>query len=146
MRFYMEADRIKHLEFLQDNIQRMNQCSFQMKGWTITIVAALIAVYVAQMQIAINNGERILLIAILPTIMFWFLDSFYLSKERNLITTYNIVAGVKDVGIEVKTFEISPELGEFKANFWSVMISPSERRFYLSVIVILLLSICLIHK
>lgn len=27
----------KHLEFLQNNISRMNQCSFQMKGWAITI-------------------------------------------------------------------------------------------------------------
>lgn len=28
----------KHLEFLQANITRMNQCSFQMKGWAIAIV------------------------------------------------------------------------------------------------------------
>ena len=42
----------KHLEFLQSNISRMNQCSFQMKGWAITIVSALIAVYVA----TISNG------------------------------------------------------------------------------------------
>lgn len=42
----------KHLEFLQSNISRMNQCSFQMKSWAITIVSALIAVYVA----TISNG------------------------------------------------------------------------------------------
>ena len=30
----------KHLEFLQNNINRMNQCSFQMKGWAIPIASA----------------------------------------------------------------------------------------------------------
>ena len=42
-----ESDRVKHLEFLQTNIARMNQCSFQMKGWAIAIVSALLAVYAA---------------------------------------------------------------------------------------------------
>ena len=37
----------KHLEFLQSNISRMNQCSFQMKGWAITLASALIAVFVS---------------------------------------------------------------------------------------------------
>lgn len=36
----------KHVEFLQNNIARMNQCSFQMKGWAITVISALVAVYV----------------------------------------------------------------------------------------------------
>ena len=46
----MDSDKIKHLEFIQSNIARMNQCSFQMKGWTITIVSALLAIYVATMD------------------------------------------------------------------------------------------------
>lgn len=39
----------KHLEFLQNNIGRMNQCSFHMKGWAITLASALIAVFVSTM-------------------------------------------------------------------------------------------------
>ena len=36
-------NQVKHLEFIQSNIARMNQCSFQMKGWMLTIVSALLA-------------------------------------------------------------------------------------------------------
>lgn len=41
----MTNDQIKHLEFIQNSITRMNQNSFQIKTFTITIVAALLAVY-----------------------------------------------------------------------------------------------------
>ena len=27
----------KHLEFVQNNITRMSQCSFQMKGWSLAL-------------------------------------------------------------------------------------------------------------
>lgn len=45
-----------HLEFLQNNINRMNQCSFQMKGWAITVVSALIALYASSITEA-NSGN-----------------------------------------------------------------------------------------
>jgi len=35
----------KHLECIQNSITRMNQCSFQMKGWAITLASALIALF-----------------------------------------------------------------------------------------------------
>ncbi len=35
------GDRLKHLEFVQNAITRMNANSFH-KGWTITIAAALL--------------------------------------------------------------------------------------------------------
>ena len=38
-------NKIKHLEFIQTVITRMNQNSFQIKGWMITIVSALLALY-----------------------------------------------------------------------------------------------------
>lgn len=35
----------KHLEFIQNIITRMNTNSFQIKGWAVTIVYALLAIY-----------------------------------------------------------------------------------------------------
>ena len=37
----MEADKIKHIEFIQDTITRMNVNSFQIKSWNVTILSAL---------------------------------------------------------------------------------------------------------
>lgn len=54
----------KHLEFLQSNISRMNQCSFQMKGWAITIVSALIAVYVATISNGCGGNQFFIFVAI----------------------------------------------------------------------------------
>ena len=47
----------KHVEFLQNNIARMNQCSFQMKGWAITVISALVAVYVTTISDS-NPGNK----------------------------------------------------------------------------------------
>ncbi len=44
----MTEEQIKHLEFIQDVITRMNSNSFQIKGWCITILSALCAIYAAE--------------------------------------------------------------------------------------------------
>ena len=61
-------NKIKHLEFIQSTITRMNQNSFQIKGWMITIVSALLALY------ARSEKKLYIFIAIVPAIVFWFLD------------------------------------------------------------------------
>ena len=41
----MDEVKRQHLTFIQGVITRMNTNSFQIKGWTITIVSALLALY-----------------------------------------------------------------------------------------------------
>lgn len=78
----------KHLEFVQNNITRMSQCSFQMKGWSLTIDSALIAIFVSTISNE-NVGNRFyILSAIITTFLFWCLDSMYLSKERKKVYRY----------------------------------------------------------
>ena len=38
-----QDEKLKHLEFIQNVITRMNRNSFQLKGWAITIVSAILA-------------------------------------------------------------------------------------------------------
>lgn len=81
-------DIIKHLEFIQAIINRMNSNSFQLKGWAITIVSALLALY------ASSSNITYIFIAIVPTMIFWFLDSYYLQLERKFRKLYmDVVAG-----------------------------------------------------
>lgn len=90
----MKETKDKHLEFIQNNIDRMNKCSFQMKGWAITFVTALLALYAASMNGTSQGIILFVYIAIAPTFICWMLDSYYLSLERKFIAMYNDVAGI----------------------------------------------------
>jgi len=76
----------KHLEFLQGVINRHNSNSFMLKGWTITITAALFALA------GTVKEPNIVFIALSPILMFWGLDAFYLSNERCFVDLFNAVA------------------------------------------------------
>lgn len=80
----MEA-KLKHLEFIQNVITRMNSNSFMIKGWTITIVSALFA-------LATNNSNHNLIWAVLIVVpIFWYLDGYFLSMERQYRKLYDAV-------------------------------------------------------
>jgi len=124
--------QIKHLEFIQGVITRMNNNSFQMKGWMVAIVSALLAVY------ASTQNHYFVLVAILPTIIFWFLDTYYLQQERKFRGLYNDVAGISENPQEIKLFAMRPDLYEGgKYSFWDVFGSITIVLVYLPVIVIL---------
>ena len=59
----MEQERIQHLEFIQNIINRMNSNSFQIKEWMITIVSALLALY------ASSDNVTYVFVAIVPTLL-----------------------------------------------------------------------------
>jgi len=129
----MNEEKIKHLEFIQNIITRLNTNSFQIKGMAITIVAALLAVYVS-----IDN-PNFLIIPILPTTIFWFLDTYYLQQERKFRGLYNDVAGVTHNPHDIKLFEMRPDLykgGRF--SFCRVFFSNTIYPIYLFVIIILI--------
>ena len=113
----MDENHIKHLEFIQNIITRMNTNSFQIKGMTITILSALIAVYVAD-----KNAEFIL-VSLLPLILFWFLDSYYLMQERKFRGLYNDLVN-DDNESKLKPFEMNissytKKMYSFRAVFFS---------------------------
>ena len=100
----MSEQNIKHLEFIQAVITRMNTNSFQIKGWTITIVAALLALY------ASTKNELFVLVGLFPVLVFWSLDSYYLMQERKFRGLYNDVAGISEDPKDIKAFEMRPDL------------------------------------
>lgn len=81
----MEQEKIQHLELIQNIINRMNTNSFQIKEWMITIVAALLALY------ASGNNVTYIFVAIIPTLLFWYLDAYYLQQERKFRKLYDDV-------------------------------------------------------
>jgi hypothetical protein len=77
--------KLKHLEFLQLVITRMNVNSFLIKGWAVTLVAAIFAIE------AKNSRTMCVFITLVTTFIFWLLDAFYLSQERQYRSLYNVI-------------------------------------------------------
>jgi len=129
----LSPEMIKHLEFIQDVITRMNTTSFQIKGWTITIASAILALY------ASTKNHNFVLVAILPVLIFWFLDAYYLTQERKFRGLYNDVAGVTENPKEIKLFAIRPDLYTGgKYSYWNVFGSTTILRLYLPMVLILI--------
>lgn len=120
----MEDIKIKHLEFIQNIITRMNTNSFQLKGMCVAIVSAFLAIY------ASNKNVLFIFLPIVPTALFWFLDTFYLQQEEKFRGIYNNVAGIEK-DIEIRLFEMPiHEFQKDKYSFWSVFFSKTILPFY----------------
>ena len=109
-----------------------------MKGLAITIVSALIAIYVATITETCPGNKMYIFVAIAPAVLFWFLDALYLSKENKFIGMYNDVAGItpEDKRIELKDYEIPmKKYRGWDYSIFKAMISPSESVLYGMIIV-----------
>lgn len=130
-----EEKKAKHLEFIQASISRMNQCSFQIKGWAITVVTALLALYSASIVPETGTGNDLFIyIAIVPTLLFWFLDAYYLQQERKFRGLYNDL--IDEVNSkEIKEYEMP--LGRYcgcKYCVLHIMWTKTEWVLYLPII------------
>ena len=73
----------KHLEIMQGVINRMAENSRSCKVWCVTLVAATLVL------VARTGEPQHALIALVPTLLFLFLDSYYLALERSFIASQN---------------------------------------------------------
>ncbi len=77
--------KVKHLEMIQDVIKRMAANSFQLKAWTVGVVSAVLAL------IEKSELHYLLPIIIVPILMFWGLDAYFLRMERLYRQMYDAV-------------------------------------------------------
>ena len=76
-----------HIEVMQGVINRMAENSRSCKVWCVTLVAAVLVL------IARTGEPKHALIALVPTLLFLFLDSYYLALERAFISAQNAFVG-----------------------------------------------------
>lgn len=87
----MPEKKIKHIEMIEAIIERMAKNSFQLKGWSMTLIALVGSISTQ------GSDKRFILLAFIPIIGFWILDSFYLQQERKYKQLYkNIIAKDED--------------------------------------------------
>lgn len=141
---FMNEHSIKHLEFLQSDISRMNQNSFQMKGWTISILSALLAIFAASIDSKTGTGNvGFILVAIVPTLIFWLLDSYYLQQERKFRGIYNDIALLTEQSERIVIREFEIPLNKYRGSqycFFRVMWSKTEWPLYFILIVGLIIA------
>lgn len=124
--------KLKHLEFIQDVITRMGRNSFALKGWTVTIVAALFALSFKA------PNSHIIWIGIIPIVLFWYLDSFYLQQERLYRSLYDKVRQLNEDEIDFSMKASFKEFDRKENRLLSCVKSKTELSFYgiLSLILI----------
>lgn len=84
----MNEDRRQHLKFVQNAIAQMDNKSVQVKTWTVTLFAAVLAFS------ASSKNLKYAFIAVIPTFIFWLLDSHYLQQSCKYQRLYDdIVSG-----------------------------------------------------
>jgi hypothetical protein len=114
--------KIKHLEFIQSVISRMNANSFLLRGWSVTLVSALFA-FAAK-----DSNINYVLITYISTPLFWILDSYYLSQERKYRDLYNIIRNKQEAQID---FDMNATVTNNEKNSWiSSALSKTEVLFY----------------
>ena len=79
----------KEIDLIQGIINRMAHNSFLLKGWTITIIVAVLAL--TKDTLVTNDITYFSIILLIPLIVFWYLDAFFLHKERCYIKLYDWV-------------------------------------------------------
>lgn len=118
-------NKITHLEMVQGIINRMASNSFMLKGWAVTIVAGIFA-------LASKDTDKLyFLIAYIPIVVFWGLDSYYLLQERLYRALYNKVRLLNEKDIDFSMKATKEEFNSEKNRFFSCLLSKTEIWFYL---------------
>lgn len=120
----------KHLEMIQGVINRMAANSFSLKGWAVTLVAGIFA-------LAGKDTDKLyFLVAYVPIVVFWGLDSYYLLQEKLYRALYEKVRKLDDNKIDYDMNVNLPEFKSDKNSFWNCVISTTEVWFYLPLALI----------
>jgi len=98
-------DSLKYLEMLQGAINRVAANSFLLKGWSVTLATAVLAL------VAKDSSPRLAVIAVLPCASFWLLDAYYLGIERELRALFE-----RAVAAERPSFVMAP--GRLASSAW----------------------------
>ena len=121
------TNKIGHLNMIQETIKRMGSNSFYLKEWSVGI---MIAIY----SFASNDEHKSVVITVIPLIVFWLLDTYYLTLERKYRCLYENVRKMDEKDID---FDMSLENIEIKMNqlekycFFKIAFSKTILSFYL---------------
>jgi hypothetical protein len=122
-------NKIKHLEFIQLVITRLNVNSFIVKGWVVTLMAAVFAVSTASDNFLIPFLNYF----IVP--VFWIFDGYYLSQERKYRALYDEIRIKKEEEID-----FNMDASKFKGGKYSWISSIFSTPFVFLYLLLIIIS------
>ncbi|MCX7611557.1 MAG: hypothetical protein N2043_08240 [Ignavibacterium sp.] len=124
-----------HLSITQSVIQRMATNSSSCKAWCITVVSAILVI------VADKGKSQYAYIAIIPNILFFVLDTYYLALEKMFRNSYNdFIKKLHDNKIDSSDlFAVIPTGNRIKI-FLKSIISFSVWPFYITLLIMILLA------
>jgi hypothetical protein len=121
-----EPERIRHLELLQAVISRLANEAALIRGWALTVSAAFFG-FAAR-----SLSWRIATVGMLPVVVFWGLNAYYLRAERRYRSLYDRVRR-HDASVELFSMDASDEKVD---STWDVAWSSTLRTFYGVILVV----------
>src|SRR3989442_11030890 len=118
-------NKIAHLQMIQAVVARMAGNSFLLKGWTVTLVAALFALAAAKAV------PYFIYLAYFPLIVFWVLDGYFLRQERLFRRLYDQVRALSPGEIDF-SMDTSPFASDV-AGWRDTCVSNTVLLFYGSI-------------
>lgn len=124
----------EHLSLLQGVINRMAANSSSCKTWCISIVAAILLV------VARADTTDYALLALIPALLFFYLDAYYLAHERAFREVYSaFVQKVHEGSVELADLYVIRPVGGTTKRVPSSMASPAVWPFYGMLVLAILL-------
>lgn len=133
-----EQAKIAHLGFIQNIITRMGTNSFLLKGWSLTLVAATIALS------AKDSDGNFILIAYFPVFIFWWMDAFFLHQEKLYRKLYEDVSDeiVKSDNFTLNTIVVKDKV----STIYKVAFSKTIIPFHGIIIMVILFAMFFLTK
>lgn len=120
-----------HLTNILNVITRMGNNSFALKGWAVGV---MIAVY----SFASANKNKAIIVTLIPLLVIWILDAYYLMTERKFRKLYDAERVKKDEEIDFSMSynDVTLKMGELsKYSLFKSLFSKTVLPFYLVCII-----------
>jgi hypothetical protein len=124
-----------HLGIMQAVIQRMASNSASYKTWCITLVSAILVI------VADKGKPEYAWLALIPTVLFFSLDAYYLALEKMFRLSYNNFVYKLHQGRVVGSdlYVVVPS-GNMVQTMWASILSFSIWPFYMALILMVLIA------
>ena len=120
--------KLKHLELIQNAINRLANSSFFLKGWTVIFVAAVLG-------FAAKDSKPVYVwLAAIPTLSFWGLDGFYLYQEQRFRRLYDAVRKTDESEID---FSMDTDLFKQNWGWFKAFSSKTLLTFYSPILIVI---------
>lgn len=124
----------EEIKIIHEVIKRMASNSFQLKGWTVTLVTVTLIFK------AVESTRFALLLAYIPLFVFWYLDGYYLRQERLFRELYKWVVAnrLADGENTRKLFDLDTStFQKTVSNTYVLMLSKSIAPFYACIVILI---------